>query len=408
MFLDKKSRRPSGGYVPAADPSDLAAGEDVIRVCNVDEEGRFGGPERRIVQVARALRASAIETTVVYPRLDSDRFGRYIAEHGVDSIEFDITRLSRERKILARYVLRFPLEIAKLSLLLSREQCDIVHVNGAYQFKVAIAARLLGLPTVWHLNDTATPAPVKSVFGLVAKACATGFIVAGKRVRSYYLVRTALEGKPCEEIHAPVNLDVFDPRRFNGQRADRNQTLRIGTVSGITPTKGLESFVDMTAALLATRQDLKFIVAGAILKSQKSYFGSIQRRIKSRGLRDDQLDFLGLVDDVPAFLHGLDICVFTSIAEASPTSIWEAMAMGKPIVTTDVGSVRQYVEHGVSGFIVPVGDVKELVSCVQRLIVDEELRSSMGKAARMVATRSLGVDAAAAQTAAFYRRILPR
>ena len=78
-----------------------------ITVLNVDEEGRFGGPERRIVNVARELYQKSVETTVVIPKLDSDRFVAYANAVGVKYHILDITRLSLERTILARYVKRF-------------------------------------------------------------------------------------------------------------------------------------------------------------------------------------------------------------------------------------------------------------------------------------------------------------
>lgn len=383
-------------------------GRRALRVCNVDEEGRFGGPERRIVQLAQAMRAHGIETTVVYPVLDSQAFAAHIAKHRVRAMKLDITRLSLERRILLRYALRFPLEVAELVRFMRAERFDLVHVNGAYQFKVAIAARLSGTPTVWHLNDTHGPRSLKAAFRIVARACAGGFIVAGQRVREHYLSGTALEEVPWQEVHAPVDLDVFDPTRFDQessevQTAERSPRLRIGSVSGVNPAKGLEYFVEMAAELLAMDPHIEFHVAGAVLGSQKAYHESIMRRMESLGLKTEQVRFVGLVDDVPAFLSKLDICVFTSVAEASPTSVWEAMAMAKPVVTTDAGSVRQYVKDGVSGFVVPVRDVKQLVSRVRLLIHDEELRASVGEGARRAAARSLSVESAAAQTSAFYR-----
>ena len=79
--------------------------------------------------------------------------------------------------------------------------------------------------------------------------------------------------------------------------------------------------------------------------------------------------------------------------------------MAKPVVTTDAGSVSQYIEMGVSGFVVPVRDVKQLVSCVSPLIRDEKLRVSVGKAAREVAMHSLSIDSAAMRTDRIYRSI---
>ena len=54
---------------------------------------------------------------------------------------------------------------------------------------------------------------------------------------------------------------------------------------------------------------------------------------------------LFFIIDEPSFLKSGDIFVYTSISESGPMAVWEAMAMGKPIVTTDVGSVSQYLKN---------------------------------------------------------------
>ena len=76
-----------------------------IRVCSVDEEGRFGGPESRITQIAKALNASQkdIDTHVVYPRDDSERFAQELSRERISNSALNITRLSKEKKVLIKY-----------------------------------------------------------------------------------------------------------------------------------------------------------------------------------------------------------------------------------------------------------------------------------------------------------------
>ena len=105
----------------------------------------------------------------------------------IKSSALNITRLSKEKKILARYILFFPFEIFRLYLFFRKHTFDLVHVNGSYQFKVAIAAKLAGIPVVWHFNDTSMDIIVKKTCTILAGYCSSGLIVAGKRVRDYYI-----------------------------------------------------------------------------------------------------------------------------------------------------------------------------------------------------------------------------
>ncbi len=378
-----------------------------IRVCNVDEEGRFGGPERRIVQVARAVKTYGVDTHVVYPIYDSEIFSKEISGAGINKTPLAITRLSKEKKILARYLAFFLVEVFCLFRFFRKHKFDLIHVNGSYQFKVAIAGKLSGIPVVWHLNDTKMQAIVKNICIKIAKYCASGFIVAGQRVYDFYIRGTKLEQKPYTEIHAPVDVNVFDPESVSADsKVIQSHGTKIVTVSGINPTKGLEYFIEMASKLQAEHRDLCYFVAGAEFSSQKQYYQYLKDLIFQSKLTNKKLSFLGMVNDVPALLQAADICVFTSISEASPTSIWEAMSMGKAIVTTDVGSVNQYIVDGISGFVVPVKDVDALFEKVDILIKNPLLRKKFGQKARLVAEKNLDISIAAAKHASFYKRIV--
>lgn len=376
-----------------------------LRVCNVDEEGRFGGPERRIVQVAHALRQYNIKTHVVYPMLDSEVFEEHLDSHNIPGTKLDITRLSKQRRLLIRYILRFGVEIITLARFFAREKFHLVHVNGSYQFKIAIAAKFAGVPVLWHLNDTYTPHIIKVLFNIIARICADGFIVAGERVNHYYLTNTDLHNLPIREVHAPVDLNKFNPQLFDKMHEEVNDnTLCIGTVSGLNPAKGMEYFIEMAAKFVAINPAVRFMIAGAALDSQKAYSTMIQEKLNTSGLAG-HVQFSGFVHDVPRFLSQVDICVFTSVTEASPTSVWEALAMAKPVVTTDVGSVSQYIQDGVSGFIVPVRDIDKLSQRAMQLAANKNLREKMGAEARRVAVEKLGIDAAAERHEKIYRQI---
>jgi len=378
-----------------------------LKVANVDEEGRFGGPERRIVQVAKALKQHNVDTQVIYPKYDSEKFAQELSREDITCLALNITRLSKEKKILAKYALFFPIELLRLFSFFRKNGFDLVHVNGSYQFKVAVAAKLAGIPVVWHLNDTSMDPLVKKICTILAQYCASGFIVAGKRVREFYINgNRSLEQKPYIEIHAPVDTTVFDP---NNVTPDKNiqqaPGQKIVTVAGINPTKGLEYFIEMASILVKRNHDLIFFVAGANFSSQQQYYQGLKKLISHLGLTNN-IVFAGMVNNVPSFLQAADIVVFTSIAEASPTVVWEAMSMGKAIVTTDVGSVNQYIENGVSGFIVPIKDSRALSEKVSLLLDNPTLRQKMGIEARIVAQKCLDTSIAAEKHVFFYRRIL--
>ena len=378
-----------------------------IRVCCIDEEGRFGGPERRITEIAKALKIHGIDTHVVYPIYDSKKFCRELSRAGVASSAVNITRLSSERRFLVKYVALFFVEVLRLCFLFRRKRADLVQVNGSQQFKAALAASIAGIPVVWVIEDTLMNPVVKTICTVLAKFTASGLIVTGKRVYEYYIRKSFLRSKPCIEIHPPVDTTVFDPEGvFKDKRICRIRGKKIVTVTGINPTKGIEYFMEMASILLKRHKDLYFFIAAAKFESQRKYYQYLKKTALSYNLTEKHFQFSGMVEDVPAFLKSADIFVFTSISESGPMAVWEAMSMGKPVVTTDVGAVKQYMEDGKSGFIVPVKDSRALSRKVEELLENPDLGSKMGLAARTVAQKKLDVSIAAEKYASFYRRIL--
>ena len=97
---------------------------------------------------------------------------------------------------------------------------------------------------------------------------------------------------------------------------------------------------------------------------------------------DSRTTFLGIRRDVPDLLPGLDVACLSSVHEGVPITLIEAMAAGLPIVATDCGSVRDMVEDGEQGFVVPVGDVENFADRLQRLAHQEPLRTRLGKSGR--------------------------
>ncbi len=367
----------------------------------------------RVAQVAPLVDAMAIETTVFFSKEGSDGFARRLSEAGIKGVAINIARPGRGKTTMVRYVVGFPAEILMLYRIFRRERFDLVHVNGSYQLKGAVAGRLAGVPVVWHLNDSGMPGTIKRLFHFIARFCASGFIVSGERVRDFYLEGTGLKRKPCIQIPAPVDTGFFCPNGTNGRPAETNggregrpvsrRDIRILTVANVNPWKGYRHFIEMAAALTQTYGNLQFLAAGGVYPSHTGYFSGLKRMIESKGL--ENIFFLGRRDDVSALLESADIYVCSSLSEASPMSVWEAMSMEKPVVSTDVGDVRRYIRDGENGFIVPVGDVRAMTEKVRALIEDERMRRTFGRRAREVAVRELDVGICAEKHAVFYRRI---
>jgi glycosyltransferase involved in cell wall biosynthesis len=101
-----------------------------------------------------------------------------------------------------------------------------------------------------------------------------------------------------------------------------------------------------------------------------------------------------------------DVYVCSSLAESSPVAVWEAMAMARPVVSTDVGDVPRHIADGENGYVVPVGDHAALAARALRLIEDPALARRLGANARAEVLACFTPARIAEKTLALYRRAL--
>ncbi|MCQ8905714.1 MAG: glycosyltransferase family 4 protein, partial [Methanothermobacter sp.] len=150
-------------------------------------------------------------------------------------------------------------------------------------------------------------------------------------------------------------------------------------IANINPVKGYEHLLRAVPSVLGSVKDFKLLVVGDIPESQRGYYSRLRELVDELGI-GGAVTFLGRREDIPEILAASDIFVLPSTAEGTPISILEAMAMGKPIIATDVGAVAEQVTEGRNGFLVPPVSPDELADRIIRVSLDRALLESMGKA----------------------------
>jgi len=114
--------------------------------------------------------------------------------------------------------------------------------------------------------------------------------------------------------------------------------------------------------------------------------GSIKREEVEGWVKEGVIEWPGHVEDVRPWISQASVFVLPSFyREGVPRSIQEAMAMGRPVITTDAPGCRETVIDGINGFLVPVRDVEALAQAMERFIQKPELIEKMGKESRRIA-----------------------
>jgi len=364
--------------------------EHPIRIANIIEEGRLGGPQLRAAMIASAFNQE-IDTTIIFPKKNSKEFKLRCHALGAKYLLFPLTTLNRSWMAVLNYVILFPFEVLKLSRLLKKNSFDIVHVSGgSWQFKGILAAKLADIKIIWELNDTYVPFIIRVIFFFLSKL-ANGFIYGSERTKRYYKKFISTK-QQCFLIQSPVDVNYFDPTikyqpdKFIKKNFSKKKIV-IGTVANVNPTKDFITFIKTAKKLSNHKNEIIFIVIGSIYKSQKKYYENLLKLIRQTGIRN--VYFLNSRKDVRPLLKIIDIYLCSSKNESSPLSMWEAMSMEKAIVSTDVGDVKKFIINGTNGFLVKVGDADNLANRISELIKQPKLRNTFGKHVRKIAKKEL-------------------
>jgi glycosyltransferase involved in cell wall biosynthesis len=137
------------------------------------------------------------------------------------------------------------------------------------------------------------------------------------------------------------------------------------------------------------------------------YKRDLERRAAELGLAE-RARFTGYRLDVPAVLAQVQLSVLPSLSEALSNVLLESMAAGAPLITTSVGDHPLVVEDGVTGLIVPPGDVEALGRAILRLLEDGELAARLGQNARRAARARFSIERMVGATQALYEELLAR
>ncbi len=374
-----------------------------MRILNIVLDGRIAGAQIRIAEVAKVLKDNfKIETVVLFPEKNSDNFKNLLDKYEIEWHTEKLHKLSKNLVNMVIYSVLFPVEVWKIKKVIIKKNIDIVYCNGSWQWKGVIAGKLAGEKVVWHLNDTKIPFFVRIVFKILARRV-DGLIVSGKKVKEYYLKNFNIN-KPVVKIEPPVNINKYDPERVDPDPAlSKYKGTKIVSICNVNYYKGIEYLIEAAEILNKTFLNIDFIIVGNLFKTQKKYINSLKKKISDKNIKN--FYFYGPSENIPSILKASDIFVCSSIAEAGPMSVWEAMAMKKPIVSTDVGSVSEFIKDRKNGFIVNIKDSNSLAEKIGILIDNKEKWMVFGENARIVAEKELDVKILAEKHFEIYQKI---
>ena len=285
----------------------------------------------------------------------------------------------------------------------------VLHSHDTRSDLVAvITARITGAPLIisnhaWHPADFKRKALEAIRARLMHHA---DLVISVSRNTNKETLERGIPAAKCMCLYSGVDVG---PYRHPPPRAEARASLGlgeheivVGNVARLWPEKEQASLIEAAARLVPHHPELRFLIVG-----DGPLETSLRARIARLGLEDRVL-MPGYRKDLVSVMAALDIFAFPSSAEGTPMVIYDAMAIGLPIIASPVSGVGELLEDGATALFVPPADSEAMARAVARLIGQPALARTLGERARQVVETEYAVEHAVDQLQDIYEDVLAR
>lgn len=338
-----------------------------------------GGAETLLVNLIRRLDLTRFEPEVIClkePGPLGDELSREVPVHSsVGGFKWDVRVLSRLTKLMSK-----------------RSYDAVITVgSGDKMFWGRLAARLAHVPVICSaLHSTGWPDGV-GVLNRCLTCITDGFIAVANNHAEFLIKQEKFPRARVFMIPNGVDTDRFRPNHtMRGRLRDELHvpatTPLVGIVAAFRPEKNHRQFVEAAKEILRNHPETHFVVVG-----DGPLRPMIQAHIAELGIAG-RFHLLGTRNDTERILAGLDIFALTSKNEANPVSILEALSSGIPVVSPDVGSVRETVLSERTGLLTIPESYEQTADAIGRLLGNPTWARELGMRGREHVRAAWGVE----------------
>lgn len=317
---------------------------------------------------------------------------------------------------LVRYLFGYPAAVLQIARLAKREGIDLLHTNTIHNLYGFAAARLAGIPHVWHVREIVVQTPLLRQLELfLVEHFSTRFLVMNNVIAQAFLRREGGFPPNAVKLYDGVDLKEFHPD-VSGKRIRRELDLPeaaplIGTVCRLDPWKGVDLFLEAAALIRRRLPEARFLVCGGEIEGHAGYEATLRRKAERLGLQG-AVHFTGWRyrhRDIPEVYRALDVLLQCPIyPEPYGLVHVEAMACAVPVVAVDQGGPTELCVQGETALLVPPKDPKAAAEAVLSLLGNPQRASAIRLAGRRRAEQLFDRRRCVRELEAVYQEVLNR
>lgn len=385
--------------------------DEPCRILYVHNSADIYGASRSLTRLLSRLDRQRFEPVVVLP--EDGPLSTLIAKLQV-KVLFDPTLAIVDRYTSwgRLFFYRFPRSIWRLHRIIRRERINLVHTNTAVMISPGLAARLAGVPHVWHVRES-----FDEFKGRRWKIYSTYMRLLSNKIVcvSNPIARQFADQEKVVVIHNGISLDEFGVdqarlrtefrRRFKLDETDFVVAC-IGRIKW--KRKGQEHLVKAAALLRDSSKPFKLVIVGEPWPGNEDHLERLRALIGELALQDSVVLTGELPDSRPAYAAADVIALPSAQAEPFAGVVLEAMAMAKPVIATAIGGSLDQVADGKTGYLVKPGDPDALAEKIRLLAENRQLVQVMGEAGRERVREHFNIEQMMNKFETIYNEVLHR
>ena len=208
-------------------------------------------------------------------------------------------------------------------------------------------------------------------------------VAVSEDTRRFAIRRQGIKSSKLVTIYNSIDTDYFQPLTSSEEKQALRVNLSVAdterivlTVAKLHPQKGHCYLIQAIPSILKRFPNVRFLFAG-----EGELFEDLKNLVKQTGIVS-AVSFLGVRQDIPQLLSLSDVFVLPSLWEGMPNAVLEAMAVGTPVVATNVGGGPEVIIGDETGILVPSEDSDALAQAIIRLLEDPVLRQTLAEEAQ--------------------------
>jgi glycosyltransferase involved in cell wall biosynthesis len=398
-----------------------------MRIAFLNPSGQMGGAEHCLIDALAVLRQARPTWELAVVLGEEGPLAACAREHGAEvhllPFPAEVARLgdsgqSGAASLVSRMAFTAPSAVRyryQLRTLLQAINPNIIHTNGFKMHVLGALAKTPGAALVWHIHDYISSRAMMARLMRRLAPRADTIITNSRHVAedTRKVVGTVANIVPMLNV---VDLDEFAPQgpalnldALSGLSPAPPGTVRVGLLATLAWWKGHRLFLEGLAGVDRNLPVRGYYIGGALYKTQsQESLHELHRTAIELGVAD-RVGFTGVVSEPAAAMRALDIVVHTS-TEPEPFGrvIVEAMACGRPVITTALGGAAEIVSLGDMAVTIDARNPASLSSAITKLAADPAFRARLGSNGLSTARRHFGRERLARELPAVYEETLSR